>query len=140
VLLTGGTKSVGPAIVVAFLAEGAAVGFWARNAKLVKLSLWFGEGRARALHEIAVGRDGAQGVRIKLISPGSIPEGGNTLARQHYAGSERYERTLSRNPTGRMGSPREAAAPVIFLAGAPASPVAGIDFVIGAAVTTRGRY
>jgi 3-oxoacyl-[acyl-carrier protein] reductase len=35
VLITGGTKSIGRAIVDVFVAEGAVVGFCARDAKLV---------------------------------------------------------------------------------------------------------
>ena len=36
VLITGGTKSIGRALVDALVAEGAVVGFCARDAKLVK--------------------------------------------------------------------------------------------------------
>src|SRR5687767_1826896 len=36
VLVTGGTRSIGRAIVDTFVAEGAVVGFCARDAKLVK--------------------------------------------------------------------------------------------------------
>jgi 3-oxoacyl-[acyl-carrier protein] reductase len=81
-----------------------------------------------------------KGVRVNMVSPGSILEDGNTWGRQRDAGSDRYKRTLSRNPMGRMGTPQEVAAPVVFLAGAPASFITGINFVVDGAITTRVHY
>lgn len=248
VLVTGGTKSIGRAIVDAFVAEGAIVGFCARDAKLVKqredewrgkqarvqgaaldvtddpaLKTWV-EGFAAeggidhfVANVSALGTDdlpagwrkaididivstvelirhvmphlqasgskqpgatctiigtvslveGAagpvspyrsvkaalvpymkslaidmapKGVRVNMVSPGSILEDGNTWGRQRDAGSERYKRTLARNPMGRMGTPQEVAACVAFLAGTPASFVSGANFIVDGAITTRVQY
>jgi 3-oxoacyl-[acyl-carrier protein] reductase len=81
-----------------------------------------------------------KGVRVNMVSPGSILEDGNTWGRQRDAGSERYKRTLARNPMGRMGTPQEVAAPVVFLAGGSASFITGINFVVDGAITTRVQY
>ena len=81
-----------------------------------------------------------KGVRVNMVSPGSIYEDGNTWGRERAADSERYKRTLARNPMGRMGTPQEVAAAVVFLAGAPASFVSGINFVVDGAITTRVQY
>ncbi len=249
VLVTGGTKSIGRAIVDAFVAEGAVVGFCARDARLVRqreeewrakqarvqgaaldvtddpaLKKWIDgfaaeggvdhfvanvsalmtddsrEGWRKAIdidivstvesvrhampHLIASGprNPGSatctvigtvslveasagpvmpyrsvkaalvpfvkglsidlarKGVRVNMVSPGSIFEEGNTWGRQRDAGSERYKRTLARNPMGRMGTPAEVAAAVVFLAGAPASFVSGVNFVVDGAITTRVQY
>ncbi|MFI5000424.1 MAG: SDR family NAD(P)-dependent oxidoreductase [Reyranellales bacterium] len=245
VLVTGGTKSIGRAIVDAFVAEGAVVGFCARDAKLVKqredewrgkqarvegaaldvtddpaLKKWIDgfaakggvdhfvanvsalgtedtpagwrksididivstvESVRHALPHLIKSGSGAtctvigtvslveasagpvqpyrsvkaalvpyvkslsidlapKGVRVNMVSPGSILEDGNTWGRQRDAGSERYKRTLARNPMGRMGTPQEVAAAVVFLAGAPASFVSGINFVVDGAITTRVQY
>ncbi len=245
VLITGGTKSIGRAIVDAFLAEGAVVGFCARNAKLVaeREKEWQGkQGRVSGAaldvtddpalkkwidgfaaqggidHFVAnvsaLGTDDSpagwrksieidivstvesvrhamphllrsgqgatctiigtvslneagpgpvqpyrsvkaalvpfvkslsidmapKGVRVNMVSPGSIFEDGNTWGRQRDAGSERYKTTLARNPMGRMGTPQEVAACVAFLAGAPASFVSGANFIVDGALTTRVQY
>ncbi|MBS0520232.1 MAG: SDR family oxidoreductase [Proteobacteria bacterium] len=245
ILITGGTKSIGRAIVDAFVAEGAIVGFCARDAKLVKqredewrsqqarvqgtaldvtdhpaLQKWIDgfaaeggidhfvanvsalgtddtpEGWRKSIeidiistvesvryampHLLKSGHGATctvigtvslneagpgpvqpyrsvkaalvpfvkslaiemapKGVRVNMVSPGSILEDGNTWGRQRDAGTERYKRTLSRNPMGRMGTPQEIAAPVVFLAGAPASFVTGVNFIVDGALTTRVQY
>lgn len=81
-----------------------------------------------------------KGVRVNMVSPGSILEDGNTWGRQRDAGSERYKKTLARNPMGRMGTPQEVAACVVFLAGSPASFVSGANFIVDGAITTRVQY
>jgi 3-oxoacyl-[acyl-carrier protein] reductase len=81
-----------------------------------------------------------KGVRVNMVSPGSILDDGNTWGRQRDANTERYQRTLARNPMGRMGTPQEVAAAVVFLAGAPASFVSGVNFVVDGAITTRVQY
>jgi len=248
-LVTGGTKSIGRAIVDAFLEEGAVVGFCARDAKLVKqresdwqarqgrvygaaldvtddpaLKKWIDsfaaeggidhfvanvsalgtddtpEGWRKAIdidivstvesvrhampHLVRSGKKGdgsatctiigtvslveasagpvmpyrsvkaalvpfmkslslemaSKGVRVNMVSPGSILEDGNTWGRQRDAGTERYKRTLARNPMGRMGTPQEVAACVVFLASKPASFVSGANFIVDGAITTRVQY
>ena len=250
VLLTGGTKSIGRAIVDAFVAEGAVVGFCARDGKLVRqreqewrakqarvqgaaldvtddlaLKKWIDgfaaeggidhfvanvsalgtedskEGWRKALdidvvstvesvrhvwpHLLKSGaakqpggasctiigtvslveatagpvmpyrsvkaalvpfmktlaiEGAAKGVRANMVSPGSIIEDGNTWGRQRDAGSERYQRTLARNPMGRMGTPQEVANCVVFLAGTPASFVTGTNLIVDGAITNRVQY
>ena len=245
VLITGGTKSIGRAIVDAFLAEGAVVGFCARDAKLVaeREKEWQGkQGRVSGAaldvtddpalkkwidsfaaqggidhfianvsalgtddspagwrksieidivstvesvrhvmpHLLKSGRGATctiigtvslneagpgpvqpyrsvkaalvpfvkslsidmapKGVRVNMVSPGSILEDGNTWGRQRDANSERYQKTLARNPMGRMGTPQEVAACVAFLAGTPASFVSGANFIVDGAITTRVQY
>ncbi len=81
-----------------------------------------------------------KGVRANMVSPGTILEDGNSWGRQRDAGTERYKRALARNPTGRMGTPQEIASAVVFLAGAPASFVSGINMVVDGAITVRVQY
>src|SRR5471030_96453 len=245
VLITGGTRSIGRAIVDAFVAEGAVVGFCARDAKLVKqretewrakqtrvhgtaldvtddpaLKKWIDgfaadggidhfvanvsalttadtpEGWRKAIdidivstvesvrhvlpHLIKSGprNDGGatctiigtvslvevsgptspyrsvkaalvplvkslsiemapKGVRVNMVSPGTILEDGNSWGRARDEGTDRYTRFLAKNPMGRMGKPEEVAAAVAFLAGKPASFVSGINFVVDGAITAR---
>lgn len=244
VLVTGGTKSIGRAIVDAFVAEGAEVGFCARDAALVKerevewqgkqarvtgtaldvgddkaVKKWIDgfaaeggldhfvanvsamtiddtpEGWAKSVAidiistvesvrharpHLEKSGDGAtitiigtvslvevsgptqpyrsvkaalvpfvkslaidlapKGIRVNMVSPGTILEDGNTWGRQRDAGAERYKRMLAKNPSGRMGTPQEIAAAVAFVSGTPASFVSGINFIVDGALTARIQY
>lgn len=81
-----------------------------------------------------------KGIRVNMVSPGTILEDGNTWGRQRDAGAPRYRTALARNPTGRMGRPQEVASCVAFLAGSPASFVTGINFIVDGGITTRVQY
>ena len=82
----------------------------------------------------------AKGLRVNMVSPGTILEDGNSWGREREQDSPRYNRLLSRNPMGRMGTPQEVAAAVVFLAGTPASFITGVNFVVDGALTTRVQY
>lgn len=81
-----------------------------------------------------------KGVRVNMVSPGTILEDGNTWGRQRDEGADRYTRFLAKNPMGRMGTPQEVASAVAFLASAPASFISGINFVVDGAITARVQY
>ncbi|CAN5724905.1 SDR family NAD(P)-dependent oxidoreductase [soil metagenome] len=81
-----------------------------------------------------------KGVRANMVSPGTILEDGNSWGRLRDNGGERYRQMMARNPTGRMGTPQEVAACVVFLAGAPASYVTGTNLIVDGAITARVQY
>ena len=56
-------------------------------------------------------------IRVNMVSPGSILEDGNTWGRQRDAGSERYKKTLARNPMGRPGPTQTRAVPLKKISG-----------------------
>lgn len=85
--------------------------------------------------------DGASnGIRVNMVSPGSIIGDDNDWGRQRDAGTESYQRTLARNPMGRMGTTQEVANCVVFLAGTPASFVTGTNLIVDGAITKRVQY
>jgi 3-oxoacyl-[acyl-carrier protein] reductase len=76
-----------------------------------------------------------RGVRANVVSPGTtyFPDG-------LWQGIERgdpefFAAALSSNPTGRMGSPEEVAAAVVFLAGPASSFTTGAHLVVDGAFT-----
>lgn len=81
-----------------------------------------------------------QGIRVNMVSPGTIIEDGNTWGRQRDANTERYQRMLARNPMGRMGRPEEIADAVVYLSSHRASFVSGANIVADGAITARVQY
>ena len=79
-------------------------------------------------------------VRVNMVSPGTIIEDGNGWGRQRDAGTERYKRSLARNPTGRMGVPQEIADAVVWITSERASFVSGANLVVDGAMTARIQY
>jgi len=81
-----------------------------------------------------------KGVRANMVSPGTIIDDDNTWGRLRDADADRYRHMLARNPLGRMGTPQEVAAAVVFLAGIPASFITGVNFAVDGAITARVQY
>lgn len=69
-----------------------------------------------------------------------LDAGGTKSMGRAIVGTFGYERMLARSPSGRMGTPQEVAAAPVFLAGAPASFVSGISFIVDGAMTARVQY
>ena len=81
-----------------------------------------------------------KGVRVNMVSPGTIIEDGNTWGRQRDANTQRYQDSMKRNPTGRMGTPQEIANTVVFLASERSSFTTGANIMIDGAITKRIQY
>jgi 3-oxoacyl-[acyl-carrier protein] reductase len=79
----------------------------------------------------------AAGVRANLVSPGSIFFEGGVWDMVKTNMPERYEATLARNPTGRMGRPDEVADAVVYLASPRASFITGANLICDGAITQR---
>jgi 3-oxoacyl-[acyl-carrier protein] reductase len=81
-----------------------------------------------------------RGIRVNMVSPGTILEDGNTWGRQRDAATDRYRRMLARNPMGRMGRPDEIADTVVWLSSRRASFVSGANIIVDGAITSRVQY
>lgn len=82
----------------------------------------------------------ADGIRVNALCPGCIefPDGVWGRARQNNPAE--YERMLTMQPFGRMGTPQEIANAVAFLASPAASFVSGANLVVDGAFTRRIQY
>lgn len=76
-----------------------------------------------------------KGIRANTISPGNTYFEGGVWASIESGDPEFFKTALALNPTGRMGTPAEIAAPVVFLASPLAGRVSGTNLVVDGALT-----
>ena len=76
-----------------------------------------------------------KGVRANTVSPGNTYFAGGVWASIETGNPELFDTALGLNPTGRMGTAAEIAAPVVFLASPVASRISGTNLVADGALT-----
>ena len=69
------------------------------------------------------------------MSPGNTYFENGIWAGIEEGNPELYQAAVGLNPTGRLGTPQEVAAPVVFLASPVASRVSGTNLVVDGALT-----
>ena len=77
----------------------------------------------------------AKGIRANTVSPGNTYFEGGVWATIEAGNPELFQMAVGLNPTGRMGTPEEIAAPVVFLASPRARRVSGTNLVVDGALT-----
>lgn len=77
----------------------------------------------------------AKGIRVNAVSPGNTYFEGGIWQNIERDMPDLYKRALSLNPTGRMGTPQEVAAGVVFLASPVASRISGSNLIVDGALT-----
>ncbi len=82
----------------------------------------------------------SQGIRANSVSPGNTYFEGGVWNQIKDGDPELYETALGLNPTGRMGTPEEMAAAVVFLASPKASFITGSNLVVDGALTRGVQF
>jgi 3-oxoacyl-[acyl-carrier protein] reductase len=77
----------------------------------------------------------AKGIRVNAVSPGNTYFEGGIWQNIERGMPDLYKTAMSLNPTGRMGTPEEVAAGVVFLASAVASRISGTNLIVDGALT-----
>jgi 3-oxoacyl-[acyl-carrier protein] reductase len=77
----------------------------------------------------------AKGIRVNVVSPGNTYFEGGIWQNIERGNPDLFRTAMSLNPTGRMGTPEEVAAGVVFLASPMASRVSGTNLIIDGALT-----
>src|ERR1700761_4177947 len=77
----------------------------------------------------------AKGIRVNAVSPGNTYFEGGIWQNIEQGMPDLFKTAMSLNPTGRMGTPQEVAAGVVFLASPVASRISGTNLTIDGALT-----
>jgi len=76
-----------------------------------------------------------KGIRANSVSPGNTYFEGGFWAYAKQNLPDLYAENLAANPSGRMGTPEEVAAAVVFLASPMASRISGTNLIVDGALT-----
>ena len=76
-----------------------------------------------------------KGIRANTVSPGNTFFAGGFWDNVQQNMPDLYNEVLGMNPTGRMGTPEEVGAAVVFLASPRASRISGTNLVVDGALT-----
>jgi 3-oxoacyl-[acyl-carrier protein] reductase len=76
-----------------------------------------------------------KGIRANTVSPGNTYFTGGVWETIKDSNTDLYDMALGLNPTGRMGTPEEMAAAVVFLASPRSSFTSGTNLVVDGALT-----
>jgi NAD(P)-dependent dehydrogenase (short-subunit alcohol dehydrogenase family) len=76
-----------------------------------------------------------RGIRANTVSPGNTYFAGGVWESIEGGDPDFFKTAVGLNPTGRMGTPQEIAAPVVFLASPVASRISGTNLVVDGALT-----
>jgi 3-oxoacyl-[acyl-carrier protein] reductase len=82
----------------------------------------------------------SQGIRANCVSPGTIFFEDGVWDKRRREAPDLYEAALSRNPTGRMGTPEEVADAVAFLASPISGFTTGANLIVDGGLTQRVQY
>jgi len=77
----------------------------------------------------------ATGIRVNSVSPGNTYFDGGIWQNIERGMPDLFKSQMALNPTGRMGTPQEIAAGVVFLASPVASRISGTNLIIDGALT-----
>lgn len=77
----------------------------------------------------------AKGIRVNSVSPGNTYFDGGIWQNIEQGSPDLYKSAMALNPTGRMGTPQEVAAGVVFLCSPVASRISGTNLIIDGALT-----
>jgi 3-oxoacyl-[acyl-carrier protein] reductase len=77
----------------------------------------------------------ATGIRVNAVSPGNTYFDGGIWQNIERGMPDLFKSQMALNPTGRMGTPQEVAAGVVFLASPASSRISGTNLIIDGALT-----
>jgi NAD(P)-dependent dehydrogenase (short-subunit alcohol dehydrogenase family) len=121
-------KSQSASIVIISSVSGFEVDFAAGSYGAFKAALIH---YAKGLSNQLVGKD----IRVNAVSPGNTYFEGGIWQNIERGMPDLYKTAMSLNPTGRMGTPQEVAAGVVFLASPVAGRISGTNLTIDGALT-----